>query len=206
MTKIDNFRQFCSKSRFFDNFDHIWEFSTIFTKIYIFEILTKSRFLESFYQNRDICKFWPKSTPFQNFDQNQDWGKFLSQFDFPKILTKIEIFRKCWPKSRFFVNFDKNRDFHKYWPKSKFSNKFHHKSRFFQQLWPKSRFSSILTQIEIYRNIDQNRNFGKPKSRISDNFDQKRDFSKILTTFEIFINFYQDRDFVKFCAKSKFFW
>ena len=48
-------------------------------------------------QNEDFfLKFWPKSRLIENFDQIQD---------FPKILTKIEIYVHFLQKSRFLKNF-----------------------------------------------------------------------------------------------------
>ena len=64
-------------------------------------------------------------------------SKFFENFDQNRIffenLIKIEISRKFWPKSKFFRKFDLDLNFTKIWAKSEF--------------------------IEIFENIQQNRNF-----------------------------------------------
>ena len=113
LTKIENFQQVRPKSRFFDKFDQIWYFSTIFTKFDIFE---------NFDQYRDIWKFLTKVDIYlqiltqidifsEIFTKNKIWGQFWPKSILPKILTKIEIFQKFWPKSRFRSKLTKNLDF-----------------------------------------------------------------------------------------------
>ena len=50
----------------------------------LLKILTSFEVFINFELDRHIFKFWPKSTFFGNFDQNQDLGKILSQFDYPE--------------------------------------------------------------------------------------------------------------------------
>ena len=128
---VDQNRHFCKfwpNSRIFDNFVENRDFSKNLTKFEIFrqfslksifpKILTKIYpiFLDIFDPNRHICKFWPKSPFFEILTKTNICGKFL-----PKILSKIEIFRKCCPRSRFSDNFDQNRDFHKFLPRLRFT-------------------------------------------------------------------------------------
>ena len=50
----------------------------------LLKIFTSFEIFINFDQYRHIFKFLPKSTFFGNFDQNQDFGKNLSQFDYPE--------------------------------------------------------------------------------------------------------------------------
>ena len=75
---MENFRKFCPKSRFFDKFDEISDFSPLFTKIDIFNNLDQNRDFLNFLT--EICKVWPNFLG--ELDQNQDLGKILSQIDF----------------------------------------------------------------------------------------------------------------------------
>ena len=125
---------------------------------------------------------------FANFDPNRHfseiltktkiWAKFWTKSILPKILTKIKIHRKCWPWSRFTDNFDPNRDI---------------------------RFSKTLTKIEIFINIDQNRNFSKilTKIEILNFFYPNQHFSKNLYLINNFCNFVQIQQLGKFKPKSR---
>ena len=109
-------RQFCPKSRLFDKFDQIWDFSTFLTQIDTFE---------NFDQNRDFLIYLTKIDKFANFDQNRHFSEISTK-------TKIwgKFYRRYWLKSRFSENVDQDQD-----------------------------FPTILTKIEIFINIQQNRNF-----------------------------------------------
>ena len=160
--------------------------SKIFTKIEIFKDFDqKSLFFENFAQNPDFFKVWhkwdflknwPKLGWIENFDQNCDFSKILwkssPKLRFSKILTNIAIF----------LNFGQNRDiwktltsikiYHQFWPKSLFFLKLvqnrdvSNKMEIFRGFWPKLEFLTILTKIDIFKDIDEIPYFSKiwPKS------------------------------------------
>ena len=99
---------------------------------------------------------------FENFDQNRDFPKILTKIEiFPKIHTEIEaseyfglnfdqeIFRKFSPKSRFSKNSNQNRRFPKFSPKSRFSVNFD-KNRDLPKFDQNRYFPQIFTKIMIF--------------------------------------------------------
>ena len=141
-----NFRKFCLKSLFFENFDQTPENSKVWHQLRLFANLTKIAIFQK--------KIWPKYGFFENFEIfgkfpfNQDFSKFWSKSRLSGIWTKIEMFRI---KSRFFEDFDQIWNFSSILTKIDFSKFFPKRfSILRQKLWRKSGFFSI----EIF---DQNR-------------------------------------------------
>ena len=206
---------FLGKSWFFSNFHTIKIIGNFLLNSGSSKILTKFDIIsEIFNKNRDFRKSWLKSRFFENLDQCQDFQKF-------------------WRKSIFSENFDQNQHFwnflpklriYKFWPKSRFSkiltkikiiyNNFWQNS-IISKVWPKSRLFEdklriprILTEIEIFKNFDQNWNlpknftkiniFGKfcTKSRFFKNIDENQGSSKLLNEIKIFENFDQNWDYL----------
>ena len=166
----------------------------------------------------------------ENFKKFRFKTNFRKNWNFSKILTKIESFRKFDPnlyfpkfskKSKFFVYSDKNRNFLEIWliskcieffKKSKFFENFH-QNRKFSKIWPKSIFFGDLTKINIFRNF---RNFW-PKSKISimltfskhfdfgQNFEKFRKFRKISILVKFSKNFDFGQNFLKVSILVKIF-
>ena len=180
MTKIENFRQFWPKSRYFENFDEIRDFYKFWTKIEIFS---------NFDQNRDFFKFWPKSSIFDNFDQNQDFRHILLKFSW-KFFTKSTYLQILYPNWHFCEMLTKNKIWVKFRPKS-ILPKILTKIKIFWKCWPRSRFH------DIFINIDLTRNYPTilTKIEIFKNFDPNRHF---------FENFDYNQHFLQFCPKSRF--
>ena len=91
-----HFLKFWPKSRIFDNFDHIWDISTIVTKINIFENFDQNRDFRKIVTTIEILQIVTQIDIFRNFDQNQDFGKILIEIEISekvlKILNKIQVF------------------------------------------------------------------------------------------------------------------
>ena len=89
--KIEIFRNFRRKSKFFENLNPNRNFSKF----------SKSKFFVMFWQNRNrnFSTIWPKSKFFENLTYSK--------------LKFFEIFRKFWRKSKFFENFTKIEIFRK---------------------------------------------------------------------------------------------
>ena len=190
MTKIKIFRLFWPRSKF----------SWILTKIEIFINIQQNRNVSKFFLPKP--RYLQMLTEIEIIRKVWLWITFKCCFVQNRHIGKIENFRQFWPKSIFlkiltsleiFKNFDQNRHIFKFWPKSTFFRNFDQtlylgkilsqidypeETEIFRKCWQKSRLSSILAIIEIFINIDQNRNF-----------------PKILTKIEIFIFFYQHPSF-----------
>ena len=140
--KNRDFQKLWLKSTFFENFDHCWDFEIFFCETDIFENFDQNRFF--------FLKLWQKSTFLEilnqienlvNFEQNRDFRKTIkkwrfsykiltnikisNRFDkisiFSKILTRMEVFKKC---------FYQNEHFRKFGPKSRFSENLDPKTKF----------------------------------------------------------------------------
>ena len=181
------FYKFWPKSRFskfltkFDNLKILAKIK-IEDKSRIRRILTKIEIFKNFDQNWDFPKILTKIHIFGNYDQNRDFSKILTKIKIfwklrpmPRFSTEINIFRKFWPKSTFskiltqiknFINFDQNQDFRKFWQNRdnlQFLTKFDNLKILAKiKIEDKSRIPRILTEIEIFKNFDQNRDFRKP--------------------------------------------
>ena len=124
---------------------------------------------------------------FEHFDQN---------WDFSKILTKIEIFEIFVPKSKPLWNFDRSGDFYEIFIEMKTFQNLLLNSKFFatldqkgycQNLWPKSKY---------FDNFQRNRDlwYFLPKSKFFKTFQ----LLKFLFEIEIFRDFKRNRDFRNF--------
>ena len=224
----------------FENFYHNQEFYKFWLKSRFPKILTKIKIIyNNFWQNSIIWKVWPKSRLFDNklriLDQNRAFSNILTRIEIFRIFfTKLLIFRKFYTKSRFFKIIDKIKVLPNFWTKSRFSKilgkiKIIH-NNFWQnsiiwKFWPKSRLFEeklriprILTEIEIFKNIDQNWNFsnffftkihifGKfyTQLRFFKDIEENQGSSKLLNEIKIFENFDQNWDYLKILTSIEIF-
>ena len=205
MTKIEIFRKFWPKSRYYANIEPKSQSFRI--------ILTKINNYLYFDQNGHFIKFDPNQDIFRTIlTQTKIFWKFLTQIDFRTYWTKLKIFLKMltkinfttylWPRSRFCIildqnrefstNFQQNRDF--FWPKP----------RYLRQFWPKVEIIRKFWQRKYFWTFDQYNILSKIliKSRIFRKFWPKSRYLQILTQFchsfrdfsiNIYCNFDQDR-------------
>ena len=105
----------------------IWDYTTIFTKIVIFEnfdaIFYQIDIFKYFVQNQDLGKIVTQIDFTEDIDWSRDFSKTLTN-NLPTILTQIEI---C-------INLDQNWDFTNFEENRK--------------------FSTILTHIDFTKDID----------------------------------------------------
>ena len=171
------------KSKFFENYHRIRNFSRILTKIEFFfkkfdqnwnffeklikiEI-EKIEIFRKFDSNRNCSKIFPQAEIFRKLDLNRHFSIFF------QILTKTEFFSKIWQKAKFFEHSTKIEIL----TESKFPENFtkielfSKKNENFRNFRKHRNFSNILTKIKIFRKFwpkrisfykfDQNRNFWK---------------------------------------------
>ena len=198
-----NFRKVWTKSRYFENLPHDWDFHRYLPKIAIFvnfgQIPDTSKIFTSikiFHQ-----KVWPKSRLTDIWTKIEIFrikSRFTKDFEiFTNFVQNRFFFSKILSQTVIFKNFDRNRGILKGVTKS---GTFKH---FDQNRY----FSIILTKIQIFHEFHQNRDEAKilTKVGIFRKFCLKSILSTILSKIEVFRKSSQKSRFSKFWSKSRYF-
>ena len=120
--------------------------------------------------------------------------KFWRKSIFPKILIKIEIFRKSSPKLRLSKTLIKIAISFNFWPKSRYLKNLDFNQDFFLKKRPKSRFLDIWTEIDMFR----------IKPKCLENYYQTWNFREFWPKSLFFENVVQNWYFRKFWPKSRY--
>ena len=215
------FGKYSSKPRF-SKFWTVFEiFPKLLTEIEIFKISNwNGNFLEKVDRNRLFFSQMPefrnlqlKSNFFRKYWPKSRFSKFWTKMEiFSKMLIEMKIFQILNPNRAFFenvdgnlnrnrfffANVDRNRDFWNFEPKSNFFSKIF-EVEIFQNFEPKSKlFSHMLTEIEILKILNRNRNIFK-------NVDRNRDFQNLNRNRNISVKFWPQSRFSKFFTQIEFF-